>query len=254
MHKTKDQLYELIKDLKTKKEFDTEIKNVQKDYDFLLDEDTTALLIVDELGRNKHSTFKLNEIESGLECTVFGEITNISKERIFNRKNGSKGRVINLEIKDDTSKCNLALWDKDVDLVKKKQIKIGTKVKIVNGYVKDGFSGIELNVGRWGVIEIDPDDIPEFEKEIHDDKITGELKDIEPTRAFFRDSGEFGFVTNMSLQTDKKIEKITVWDEKVKEIQKLRPGDRIEIINYSIRENNDHKEIFVNNKTIIKKI
>jgi replication factor A1 len=254
MHKTKDQLYELIKDLKTREEFDKEIKNIQKQYDSLLDDDTTALLIVDELGRNKHNILKLNEMESGSECTVFGEITNISTEKIFNRKNGSKGRVINLEIKDDTTKRNLALWDKDVDLVKKKQIKIGTKLKIVNGYVKDGFSGLELNVGRWGVIEIEPDDIPEFKNEIDDETLTGILKEIEPTRAFFRDTGEFGFVTNIKIQTGKKVEKITVWDEKVKEIQKLKPGDKIEITNYTTKENNDHKELYINNKTIIKKV
>ena len=254
MHKTKDQLYEFIKDLRTKDEFDAEIRNIQEDIDFLIDEDTTALLIVDELGRNKHNTFKINEMEPGSKCTVFGEITHISKERIFNRKNGSKGRVINLEIRDDTSKCNLALWDKDVDLVKKKQIKIGTKLKIVNGYVKDGFSGLELNVGRWGAIEIDPDDLPEFKNETDDDKITGKIKEIEPTRAFFKDSGEFGFVTNIILQTDTKIKKLTVWDEKVKEIQKFKPGDSIEIKNYRIKENNDLSEIYINSKTTIDKV
>jgi replication factor A1 len=211
-------------------------------------------LIIDELGRNKHATLKINELQPRIECTLYGEISNISSERNFNRKNGSTGRVINLEITDDTSKCNLALWDKDVDLVKKKHIKIGTKVKIVNGYVKDGFSGLELNVGRWGTIEIDPDDSPVFDNKKDDDLIIGELKEIEPTRAFFRDSGEFGFVTNIKVKTEKKIEKITVWDEKVKEVQKLKPGDKIEIRNYTTKEKNDNKNLYINNKTTIKKI
>lgn len=254
MHRSKEQLYELIKDLKTKDDFKKEIKERQEEYDFLIDEDTIALLIVDELGRNKINIVKINELEPGIECTVFGEITNISNERNFNRKNGSKGRVINMELKDDTSKCNLALWDQDVDLVKKKKIKIGTKVKIINGYVKDGFSGVELNVGKWGVIEIEPDDIPDFKKEIDDEKLIGQLKEIEPTRAFFRDSGEFGFVTNIKIQVKDKIKNITVWDEKVKEIQGLKPGDKIEISNYKIKENNDAEVLYINSKTIIKKI
>ena len=100
MHKTKDQLYEFIKDLKTKDNFKKEIKKRQEEYDFLIDEDTIALLIVDELGRNKINIVKINELEPGIECTVFGEILSISKERNFNRKNGSTGRVINLELKD----------------------------------------------------------------------------------------------------------------------------------------------------------
>jgi len=141
-----------------------------------------------------------------------------------------------------------------VELVRKKQIKIGTKVKIINGYVKEGFSGIELNVGRWGNIDIEPDDIPVFKKESFDEKIIGQLKEIEPTKAFFRDTGEFGFVTNIKIQIKDKIKKITVWDEKVKEIQKLKPGDKIEIKNYKIKENNEIEEVYINSKTTIKKI
>ncbi len=254
MHKSKEQLYELIKDLKTKDEFEKEIKKRQEDYDFLFDEDTTALLIVDELGRNKQNIIKINELEPGIECTVFGEISEINKVRNFNRKNGTAGQVINLELMDDTSKCNLALWDKDVKLVTNNKIKIGTKIKIINGYVKEGFSGIELNVGKWGIIEIEPDDIPHFKKESDKKIITGILKEIEPTRAFFRDNGEFGFVTNIKIETDNKINKITVWGEKVKDIQKLKPEDKIEIKNYSIKKNNNTKELYINKKGTIKKI
>ena len=53
MQKNKNQLYEEIKDLKTKKEFNLEIKKVKKESDDLFSEDIAALLIVDELGR-KH--------------------------------------------------------------------------------------------------------------------------------------------------------------------------------------------------------
>ena len=55
MHKTKDQLYEDVKDLITKKKFETEIQERKKEYDNLLDENTIALLIVDERGRNKQN-------------------------------------------------------------------------------------------------------------------------------------------------------------------------------------------------------
>ena len=165
MHKTEEQLYETIKDLKTKNEFKEEIKKRQKEYDNLLDEDSIALMIVDELGRNKQNISKINELEPGMECTVFGKITNISQLRNFSKKNGTKGRVINLELTDDTRKCGLALWDKDVELVKNKSIQKGTNVKIINGYIKDGFNGIEINVGRWGLIEIEPENMPETKKE-----------------------------------------------------------------------------------------
>ena len=96
MQKTKNQLYEQIKDLKTKKEFNEEINRLQKEYDTLIDEDTAALLIVDELGRNKQNICTISELKSGDECTVYATVTNIKNTRNFARKNGSSGRVVNL--------------------------------------------------------------------------------------------------------------------------------------------------------------
>jgi len=256
MHKSEEQLYETIRDLKTKNEFKEEIKKRQKEYDNLLDEDSIALMIVDELGRNKQNISKINELEPGMECTVFGKITNINQLRNFNRKNGSTGRVINLELTDETGTCGLALWDKDVELVKNKAIQKGTNVKIINGYIKDGFKGIEINVGRWGLIEIEPEDTPDLNKEKPSENkvFQGTLIEIEPTRAFFKDDGEFGFVTNIKLQTKDDVKQITVWDQKVKEIQKLKQGDSIEIENIDIRQKNGNEELHVNNKGVIKKL
>jgi replication factor A1 len=256
MHRSKEQLYQEIKDIKSKDEFEKEIDKIQEEYDRLLDEDTTALLIVDKLGRNKQNISKINELEPGMECTIFGKITNITKSRNFNRKNGSTGQVINLELTDDTGACRLALWDRDVELVKKKTIQKGTNVKIINGYIKDGFNGIEINVGRWGLIEIEPEDRLDIKKEKtpEDNVLRGKIIEIEPTRAFFKDDGEFGFVTNIKLETKVDVKQITIWGEKVKEIQKLKQGNSIEIENIDIKQKNGKEELHVNNKGVIKKL
>ena len=256
MHKSKEQLYQEIKDIKSKQEFEKEIDKIQEEYDGLLDEDTVALLIVDKLGRNKQNISKINELEPGMECTIFGRITNIAKSRNFNRKNGSTGQVINLELTDDTGACGLALWDRDVELVKKKKIQKETNVKIINGYIKDGFNGIEINVGRWGLIEIGPEDRLDIKKEKTPENkvIKGKLIEIEPTRAFFKDDGEFGFVTNIKLETKDDVKQITIWGEKVKEIQRLKQGDALEIENIDIKQKNGKEELHVNSKGVIKKL
>jgi replication factor A1 len=256
MHKSKDQLYQQIKDIKSKEEFKKEIQQLQNEYDQLLDDNTAALLIVDELGRNKQSISKINMLEPGMECTVFGRVTNYNQSRNFNRKNGSTGQVINLELTDDTGTCRLALWNRDVELVKNKTIKIGTNVKIINGYIKNGFNGIEINVGRWGLIEIEPEDMIDLNKEkcLENKVIRGKIFEIEPTRAFFKDNGEFGFVTDIKLETKEGIIQITVWDEKVKDIQKLKQGNSVEIEDIDIRQKNGKKEYHVNSKGVIKKI
>jgi ssDNA-binding replication factor A large subunit len=255
MQKTKEELYKQIKDIKTKQDFEIEIKKVKKEYDELLDDNAAALLIVDELGRNKQNIVRIADLKPEMECTVIGKINDINKSRNFNRKNGSTGHVINLELKDDTETCGLALWDKDVELVKNKTIQIGTRVKVINGYTKNGFNGIELNVGRWSLLEIEPDEATEFKKEKSESNIIkGKLVKIEPTRAFFKENGEFGFVTNMTLEINGKIKQITVWGEKVKEIQKLKTGDTIEIDNINTKQNNGTEEIHLNSKGTFRKI
>jgi replication factor A1 len=256
MHKSKEKLYSEIKDIKLKEEFDKDINKLKKEYDELLDEDTIALLIVDELGRNKENIVKINNLEPNSESTVFGKVTKINESRNFNRKNGSIGRVVNLELSDETGKCGLALWDKDVELVKRNTIKEGTSLKIINGYIKDGFTGIEINVGRWGLIEIEPEITPNYDKDKVAEKkvMKGKIIKIAPTRAFFKDDGKFGFVTNINLETQEEVKQITVWGEKVKEIQKMKQGDSIEIKYIDVREKNGVNELHINSKGIIKKL
>ena len=59
MHKTKNDLYKSIKDIITKQEFENKIKKNHEEFDGLLDEETIALFIVDELGRNKKVISKI---------------------------------------------------------------------------------------------------------------------------------------------------------------------------------------------------
>lgn len=253
----KEKLYDKIKDLQTKEEFKKNIDQIQKEYDYLFNEDTAALLIVDELGRNKENICKIAEIKNSIECTLTGKITKINDARSFNRKNGSNGRVVNIEISDETGKCTLVLWNKDVELIKNKKIKKGSNVKIINGYVKDGYTGLEINVGRYGLIEILKEDKIEIKK-INTDKnknlLEGEIIDIQPTRAFFKDNGEFGFVTSVTIKSQGENIELTAWDEKVKEIQKFQIGEKIQIENINERQKNGIMEFHLNGAGKIKKI
>lgn len=256
MHKTKDQLYEIIKDLKTKNDFKGEIKKRSNECDGLLDEDTIALLIVDELGRNKQTISKIAELKPDMECTVFGTVTDIRESRNFTRKNGSSGAVINLELSDETGSCRLVLWNDDVKLVKNKTIQKGTHVKVINGYMKDGFNGLELNVGRWGLLEIEPEGMSDLnsKKSLSDEReVEGTLVEIKPTNAFFRDDGEIGFVTKIKIKNKDNVKVLTLWDEKVKEIQNFRIGDMIRIDNFDIRNNNGKTELHVNGRSTIQR-
>ena len=255
MHKKTNDLYNSVKDLLTKTEFEEKIQKEYEERDELLDKDTIALLIVDELGRNTKNISSISNLVAGKEGTVFGKATSIGEERSFSKKNGFSGKVVNLQISDDSGTCGLVLWDKDVELVKSK-IKIGTNLKIVNGYIKQGFSGLEINVGRWGLLEIEPDDMPKLTKtsKSETESVDGELTDIEPTRSFFKDNGDFGFVTNIKIKNQSKTTSVVVWDEKIKEIRSFKKGGFLSISSINKRIKNGNEEIHVNGKSSIKKL
>ena len=250
MQQSKDELYEHIKDLKTKKEFEKEIQEHYQKYEQLFDKDTIALLIVDGLGKNKQVISKIADLKPDSDYVVAGTVTNIYDLRTFTRKNGTSGRVVNLDINDETGTCRLVLWDKDVDQVKNKEIKNGTKIKIINGYTKNGYSGLEINLGRWGILEIKSNETSDI-KEAGSDEINGILIEKNPTKAFFKDSGEFGFVTKIKIKSNDKEKHITIWDDKVKEIQKYHIGDHIKLINITLKQNNGQTELHANGHCMI---
>jgi replication factor A1 len=257
MHKTKDEIYELIKDIKTKNEFEKEIQNRKKEYDDLLDEESIALLIIDELGRNKYSIVNFNELIPGLECTVIGTIIHIENPRSFTRKNGSNGKVANLVIADETGNAALVLWNEDTDLLNN-TLKINSHVKIINGYTKKNRENIEINVGKWSKIEI-LDEKQNTKNPIKTSTnngliIEGIIEEIQPTHPFFKDNGDYGFVSKMKITSNNEILNITVWDEQVKTIQNFSKNDKIRITNFNKRVKDKILEYHVNGKAQITKL
>jgi len=256
MHKTKAELYELVSDLKTKKEYEQEIKARVKRFDGLVDSDTAALLLVDELGRNTPSITKIKELAPEKDFTVIGRVASISDSKTFKRKNGTAGKVINLEITDDTGICRLVLWNDDIDQIKNKEIRVGTTVKVINGYTKTGYTdGLELNLGRWGMLEVGPAEgtCTKEAAASYPDEIAGTLVCKEATRAFFKDDGEFGFVTTVTIDRDGHETLVTVWDQCVKDIQQFKPGDRIVLTHVTTKHSNGKKEYHINGDGSIRK-
>ncbi len=253
-------LYKLINDIKTENEFEKELQQKSKFYDDLFDEKTLALLIIDELGRNKQAITPIRDMQPNNEYTIIGTITTLSDARTFHRKNGKEGKVINLDIRDTTGSCRLVLWNEDIQQVENKKIKLGSQVKIMNGYTKQGRFGLEIHLNRWSLLEIHNESIQntnknmEYTAECNSNIIHGILIKKEPTRPFFKENGEFGFVTTISIKEKNIYEKkLILWDTKVKDIQNYSLGDILTIQGIQQKDNNGVIEYHVNGKsTIIK--
>jgi replication factor A1 len=248
MHKTKTELLELLADIKPKKEFEKEISRQYKLYDELIDKDTIAFLIVDELGRNTQSITKITDLAPNGDYTVVGRVLSISDSKTFKRKNGSPGKVINLEITDETGTCQLVLWNGDINSIKNKEIKQGTLIKIINGYTKTGYTGgMEIHLGRWGLLKVEPTDASSQSQQRKNlcDEISGVLVLKEPTKAFFKDDGEFGFITTITMKEHNIKKELILWDGNVKDIQTCHIGDSITLKNVTKKWCNGKTEFHV---------
>ena len=93
--------------------------------------------------------------DSKNDITTVGRVSVIYDINEFERGDGTTGKVRNMMIEDETGKIRLVLWDKDAEL----DIKEGDIVKIIHGYVKDSGEFVDLNIGRFGRIVVNPEGI-----------------------------------------------------------------------------------------------
>jgi replication factor A1 len=254
MQNLKNNYYKKIEDLINKDDFDNEIKRIQKETDNLFDENISALLIVDKYGRNNSYNFNISSLEVGIEATIIGKVVDVGEIRQFKKKNGGHGKVINLKIMDNTGGCNIVLWDQDVDFIKSNNVKNGTYLKIINGQVKNGNDGVEINIGRWSLIELIKNNKFNNNTNIINEYISGRILEIMPSRAYFKSNGDYGFCTTVKIKEKNQIKKLIIWDEKVKEIQKFKTGDLVSFENIENKNNNGKIEKHINSNVIIKKI
>ena len=78
-----------------------------------------------------------------------GEIVEISTPREVSLRTGGQAKVADATLKDETGEIKLSLWDAQIDQVSK-----GVHVKVSNGYINTFKGERQLNVGRYGKLEI----------------------------------------------------------------------------------------------------
>ncbi|MBN1280697.1 MAG: hypothetical protein JXA00_03520 [Candidatus Thermoplasmatota archaeon] len=255
MQNTRPDQYTLIADLMTKQEFTREVQARFLRYDRLIDKDTIGLLLVDELGRNKQSVTQIAKITTNGEYTVVGTVRSLSDVRTFTRKNGRGGRVMNLDIGDETGSCRLVLWNNDIEYITSKDITPGSRVKVINGYTKQGYDGgMEINLGRWSMLEVTPTETPGVrEQQATPESLSGILIRKQATKVFFKDNGDVGFVTTITVKEHDRETDLTLWDRCVKDIQLIKIGEKVTISNITKKQVNGSSELHVNGTGVIRK-
>lgn len=148
----REELFQRVHDLLSPEEFEARIQEEMEAWGGLLEEEAAALLVVDALGRNEVAFRRVEDLYEGGDALLQVTVKAVGEARTFERKDGTEGRVVNLTVSDASGEVNLALWDEEVDLVADGTLAVGSRLRIIDGYVRRGPFGLEVSSGKWGAI------------------------------------------------------------------------------------------------------
>ncbi|MHA2057076.1 MAG: OB-fold nucleic acid binding domain-containing protein, partial [Candidatus Thorarchaeota archaeon] len=89
---------------------------------------------------------EISELTTGMwDVDIEGKVVTVYDVTTFTTKDEKEGRVRNVILADESGKTRVTFWNEDVDKIEK--IKDGDVLKILHGYVKEGFrGGVEFHV------------------------------------------------------------------------------------------------------------
>ena len=144
-----DSYYSLISDLMSRNRFQREIESRRKKYGNLLDDEAIAYLIVDELGRNPGNRMNIADLYDGINATVEATVKKVGEVEMV-----KSHRILRVEIEDSSGKCTLVMWNDEIEKAME-NMREGEKIKIINGYVRENKYGLQISLGRWGILVFD---------------------------------------------------------------------------------------------------
>jgi replication factor A1 len=225
----------------------------------LADEETAAMLLAHELDGGEVEG--IADLEAGMEEAKFlGKVGRIGDLRTFERDGEDEdGRVINIDVADETGSVRIALWDEQASAAEA-DLQTGDVLRI-KGRPKDGYNGLEVSVDQ---IEIDEDaeiDVPEEDDTIgglvlgrSDVTVDGLVLDTGTVRTFDRDDGSEGRVANLIIGDATGRIRITLWGEKADRVTDLAAGESVSVIDGYVRERNGDLEVHVGSRGAIEPI
>lgn len=147
--------YEMVKDQLSPEAFDERVEATIAEWGGLLDRDAASLVVVERLGRSVASFSRIADLQEGMEASLRAEVVGLSPIREFTRQDGTGGRVVNLEVRDETGFCRFALWDDDVALVERGTVAVGKTVRALDCFVRRTSFGLEVTKGKFGSLTVE---------------------------------------------------------------------------------------------------
>jgi len=227
----------------------------------LADEETAAMLVAHELADDEVSG--VADIEPGMEeVTFLAKVTSVGELRTFERDGeDEEGRVVNVELADETGTVRGAFWDERAAAVADGELEAGDVVK-VKGRPKEGLNGVEVSVDRAEVdadAEVDVSVTDEYAVDdlslgMSDVTLVGRLLDTDAVRTFDRDDGSEGKVSNLTVGDETGRIRVTLWGDRADLADELEPGVAVEVVDGYVRERDGDLELHVNERSAVEAV
>ncbi|WP_254536908.1 single-stranded DNA binding protein [Halomarina litorea] len=224
----------------------------------LVDEETAAMLLASEL--TDDDVNGVADIEPGMEEVKFlAKVVSVGDLRTFERDEG-EGKVLNLEVADETGRVRVALWDEDAEAATE-ELAPGDVLRI-SGRPKEGYNGLEVSATRVeGEQDVDidvdlgePGTVESLSLGQSDVTLRGKVLGTEPVRTFSRDDGSEGKVSNLVLGDETDRVRVTMWDGQADTADDLSEGVVVEIVDGYVRERDGALELHVGERGKITEI
>ena len=216
----------------------------------LVDEATAAKLIAHKLDGGEVET--VADIETGMDDVEFvAKVVSVGEVRTFERDEG-EGRVLNVDVADETGSVRLAFWD-EAAVAAAEQLAEGETIR-VKGTPKDGYSGLEVSVSdaEPAAVEIDvqsdEDTVAGLRMGQSDVSLRGLVLDTGEVRTFDRDDGSEGRVANLTLADETGRIRLTLWDDRADRAEELDAGTAVEVVDGYVREREGDLELHVGDR------
>ncbi len=224
----------------------------------LADEETAAMLLAHDLEDDEGGDVDgIADIDADMEeVTFLGKVTSVGDLRTFERdeEDREEGRVLNADVADETGSVRITFWDR-MAVEAEENLDPGDVIR-VGGRPKDGYNGVEVNVGD---IDTDTDaavdvqldgrhDIDSLSMGLSDVNLRGRVLETDSVRTFDRDDGSEGKVSNVLLGDETGRVRVTLWDARAERADELEPGDAVEVVDGYTRERDGSLELHVGDR------
>ncbi|MCK4435440.1 hypothetical protein KAU87_01380 [Candidatus Bathyarchaeota archaeon] len=185
---------------------------------------------------------KISHIDKGnRNINVEGITRRINQISIFQRKDGTQGKVIRAILKDETAEIPVVLWNRIAE--EATRIKEGDKVLLMNTKARENQREklLELHLNNSSNIEIIPRDEHTLNiKDLKEGTRISSIEGIVTTEPLLKRvttrKGEEVSVASFELEDETGKIRVSAWREHAKKIEKLTVGTRVKLKNLYVKK------------------